>query len=47
MFQYLMAEILSIKLSTDYTELVKEIEEGNVKDISYQPNASVRNFRNL
>ncbi len=28
----------------NYTELVKEIEKGNVKDISYQPNGSVVEF---
>ena len=41
-FQYLMAgNSVNRSQQINYTELVKEIEKGNVKDISYQPNGSV------
>ena len=41
-FQYLMAgNSVNRSQQINYSELVKEIEKGNVKDISYQPNGSV------
>ena len=41
-FQYLMAgNSANQSQPINYTELVKEIENGNVKEISYQPNGSV------
>ncbi|EGP66321.1 FtsH, extracellular [Streptococcus sp. oral taxon 056 str. F0418] len=41
-FQYLMAgNSANQNQPINYTELVKEIENGNVKEISYQPNGSV------
>ncbi|MGT2846573.1 ATP-dependent zinc metalloprotease FtsH [Streptococcus massiliensis] len=41
-FQYFFAGSQSARSQQiNYTELVKEIENGNVKDISYQPNGSI------
>ncbi len=41
-FQYLMAgNSANQSQPINYTELVKEIKSGNIKDLSYQPNGSV------
>jgi len=41
-FQYLIAgNSANQSQPINYTELVKEIKSGNIKDLSYQPNGSV------